>query len=241
MDYSNYTLFEIIKYKIEFLECLEYTLLSNTLNKNNIKNHLTYLNNELNKGIYKEITSSLFTSSNLLNKPLIKFTKKYNYHKIDKILKKRKLKNYIKYNEYLINAYEILNYITNAFTEEEKIANLLDKQIIELINISNTHFINFLFFNSYNLYLNCFYSNNENLYYSNKDMGKLISIINYCNKQESFNKFIQILKTENKTKINEEFEKLSNICIATEKKQNELLQKIIEKITNEAKINNIEL
>ena len=51
----------------------------------------------------------------------------------------------------------------------------------------------------------------------------------------------QILKTENKVKINEEFENLSKTCIETEKAQNESLQKIIEKINNESKINNIEL
>lgn len=241
MNHSNYTLFEIIKYKIDFLECLEYTLISNTIEKSAIKNHLTYLKNALNHGMYNQIISSLFTSFASLNVPLIKFLKKYNHSNIYKITKKRKLNNYIKYNENLIEIEETLNYIINTFTEEEKIASLLDKKIIDLITLSNTHFYNFLFFNSYNLYLNCFYGDNQNLHYSDKDLKKLISIINYCNKEKNFEKYIDILKTENKIKINEQFENLSKACIQTEKKLNELLQKIIEKIANETKINNIEL
>lgn len=235
MNHSNYTLFEIIKYKIEFSDCLEYSLIDNTNDENDIKNHLTYLKNELNKGEYKQITSSLFTSHKKINKQLIKFIKKYNSKKIFKIKKSLKLKKYLDFNIHLLDCYETFNYIIKAFTEDAKISCLLDNKILDLIKISNNHFINFLFFNSYNLYLNCFFRENSNLIYSDPDMKQLISILKYCNANKEFDKYIDVLKTENKIKINNEFEKLSQMCIESEKKQLQLTKKIIESINKEIK------
>lgn len=235
MNHSNYTLFEIIKYKIEFSECLEYSLIDNTVTENDIKNHLAYLKNELNKGMYKEITSTLFTSFKFLNEPLINFTKKYNYKKAFKLKKTKKLKKHLNFNISLTNCYEAFNYIIKAFTEEEKISYLLDKKILDLITVSNEHFINFLFFNSYNLYINCFLSDKQNFKYSKKNTNQLISIIKYCNTDNKFDKFIDILKSKNKMKINEEFEALSKLCIETEKHQEQLMNKIIEVINDETK------
>lgn len=235
MNHTNYTLFEIIKYKIVFFECLEYSLNTNTKEKKEIKMHLSYLKNELNKGMYKEITSSLFTSFKLLNEPIIKFLDKYNYKKLFKLKNSNKLKHYLRFMEYILASNETFNYITKAFIDEEKIVSVLDKKILNLIDTSNDYFANFLFFNCYNLYLNCFFNDLYNLKHSNKHIKQLISIINYCNKEHNYDKFIEILKSENKIKINDEFEILSKICIESEKQQQDILNKIINTINHETK------
>ena len=113
MDYTNYTLFEIIKFKNEFLECLEYTLLSNDIKQKDIETRLLYLKSELKNGLYKNITSSLFLSFKHLNEYNIKFIKKYTVKKITKLNKTKKIKNILDYNENLINCYETFNYIIN--------------------------------------------------------------------------------------------------------------------------------
>ena len=73
MDYSNYTVFEILKYKIEFLECLEYSLITYELNEKDIEQRLNYLTTDFKEGFYKELVSSLFSSYNLLNQPISLF------------------------------------------------------------------------------------------------------------------------------------------------------------------------
>jgi len=237
MDYSNYTLFEITKYKIEFLDCLEYSLISNNIKEEDIKNRINYLNNDFKEGFYKEIVSTLFTSYNLLNKPIIHFLKKYNHKNILKLIKNKKVKHLITYNENLIDCHETFSYIISAFTEEEQIATKLDKKILNLIEINKKHFINFLFFNTYNLYLNCFYNKENNLKHSNKDIENLIKIINYCNKEKEFDNSINILKEENEDKIYNELENLSNICIRLEKEQYNCLNELVNIINNETKKN----
>lgn len=237
MDYSNYTLFEIIKYKIEFLDFLEYSLISNKIKENDLKKQIDYLNNETQKGMYKEIISTLFTSYKLLNKPITNFLKKYNYKKIENINKKTKIKQLIKYNENIIECYETFKYILNSFTEEEQIIKKLDAKIINLINISDTYFINFLFFNTYNLYLNCVYNNEKNIKHTEKDIIKLIKIFNYCNKENKFDISINTLKNDNETEIYNELEKLSNDCIQLEKQLHTSLNEIINIITLETKKN----
>ena len=233
MNYSNYTLFEIIKYKIEFLECLEYTLISDTTKNFEIKNHLTYLNNEFSNGNYHKIVSSLFTSYNILNKPIIYFLKTYKPKKINRIINKNKLEPIINYNENLIDCYTCFNNIITSIISEKEISKILSKKIIKLNEINKQHFLNFLFFNSYNLYLNCFYNKEKLLRYSNKDMERLVSIINYCNLEKNFNNSINVLKEEDETKIYQELEKISNDCIQLEKKQYDCLNEIITTINNE--------
>lgn len=237
MDYSNYTLFEIIKYKIEFLECLEYSLLSNNLKEKEIKNHLTYLNNNQKKGAYKEIISSLFNSYKDTNKSLIIFLKKYNYKKCIKLTKDKNISNLITYNEYLIDCHETFKYIINAFLEEKEIVQKLNKKIINLATTNNNHFINFMFFNTYNLYLNCFYNKEKNLKYTQEDIKRLIQIINYCNIDNKFENSINILKEDNEDKIYNELENLSNTCIKSEKEQHSELNDLIKLINEETEKN----
>lgn len=236
MNYSNYTIFEIIKYKIEFLECLEYSLIPNDAKANEIESRMNYLNKDFKDGFYKEIISTLFTSYSLLNAPIIKFLKKNKTKKILKLTKRKNLKSLINYNENLIDAYETFNYIISAFTEEKEILENLDKKIINLININKKHFISFLFFNTYNLYLNCFYNKDGNLKHSNKEIERLIKIINYCNKENKFDKSINILKSDDENNIYKELESLSNECIQLEKLQYDYLNELIIKINKEAEI-----
>ena len=114
MNYASYTIFEILKYKIEFLECLEYSLVQNQNEKKEIEKHLNHLKEQITIGEYQKIINSLFTSFNFLNKHMRKFIKKYNYKKIKKIHKCNKLKDYLKYNELMIDVYESFNNIINS-------------------------------------------------------------------------------------------------------------------------------
>jgi len=236
MNNTNYVLFEIIKFKIEFLDCLEYSLISENQKINDeVKNNFLYLRNELKNGLYKDITSSLFNSYKTVNKPIIKFVKSYNNKKIDKIIKNKKLNKILEYNENIIDCYENFNHIIASFTEEKEIRKNISNKILNLLEVSNKHFINFLFFNSYNLYLNCFYNKNINMIYIEKDIERLIKIINYANSDKSFEKSIDILKEENEEEIYKELENLSNICIKLEKDQHTQLNELIAQINNETK------
>ena len=207
MNHSNYVIFEILKYKIEFLDCLEFSLIyeNQAKNKKEIKNNFTYLKNELKNGLYKEIVSSLFSSYHIVNKPMIEFIKKYHYKKAIKLTRQKKLSKLLNFNEAIIDCYETFNHIINSFTQENEIAKILDKKITSLTETSNNHFINFLFFNLYNLYLNCFCSNGK-LKYKDSDIERLIKIINYCNLTNKFTNSINILKKEDKEEMYKELE-----------------------------------
>lgn len=233
MDSSNYTLFEILKYKIEFLECLEYSLTTYTVNEDDIKKRLTLLRSDLKQGLYKEIVSTLFTAFNKLNNPLKKFLKAYTYKKIIKINNSKKVKHLIDYNEKLIDAYETFTYIINAFLEEEQIAKVLDKKITKLITLNNEHFINFMFFNCYTIYLETVYSEDTKYTYSEKDITRTITLLSYCNKNNQFDSYIETLKNDDKDNIYNQLEKLSNNCVKLEKEQDALLKEIINTINNE--------
>ena len=233
MNKINYALFEIIKYKIEFLECLEYSLISDTIKKEDIKNHLNYLKNEFYEGNYHEIISSIYTSYKKINTSLLTFFKKYNYKKTNKIINKNKLKLLLNYNESLIDCYQCFNDIIQSIISEEQLSKDINKKIINLNNINENHFKNFLFFNSYNLYLNCFYNKDKLLKSSDKDIKRLVGIINYCNTNNEFNSSIDILKECNENNIYKELERLSNNCIQLEKKQHDCLKEILEIINTE--------
>lgn len=236
MNSTNYVLFEIIKFKIEFLDCLEYSLISENQKINDeAKNNFLYLRNELKKGLYKDITSSLFNSYKAVNKSIIKFLKSYNYKKINKIINNKKLNKILDYNEIIIDCYETFNNIITSFTEEKELSKHISSKILNLLEISNKHFINFLFFNTYNLYLNCLYNKNINIIYTENDIERLIKIINYANLDKSFEKSIDILKKENEEEIYKELENLSNICIKLEKDQHTQLNELITQINNETK------
>lgn len=230
MNNSNYTVFEILKYKIDFLECIEYSLPSYTENKDEIEKRFSLLKKDFKDGLYNQIVSTLFTSFKRLNEPISKFLSKYNYKKIIALHKKKKISSLLEYNEYIIDAYETLSYILNAFLEEEQIVKLLDKRLIELINLNNEYFINFLFFNCYNLYLEF---DHEDFKHTKKDMERTIKLLNYCNKSNTFDKEIEILKDNDSDKIYKTLEQLSNKCSKLEQKQVNDLKEFINFIQNE--------
>lgn len=221
MDYSNYTVFAILKFKIDFLDVLEYTLLNYNVKKETIDNKLKELNEEYENGLYHQIISSLFTSYKKLNKPISLFLKKYDSSSIFKIVSKEKTKSILNYNESLIDCYETFNHIIDTFLEEETIKSKLTKDIISLIDISKEHFTYFLFFNMYYLLIS------KKL--SKKERTRTLKILNYCNKSKNFNKYLE--SEEN----NDNIEKLSNSCITLEKQQSDLLNKIVQTINNELK------
>lgn len=230
MNNSNYTVFEILKYKIDFLECIEYSLTSYTENKDEINKRFNLLKKDFKDGLYNEIVSTLFTSFKRLNEPISKFLNKYNYKKIIRMHEKKKISLLLKYNEHIIDAFETFNYILNAFLEEEQLVKLLDKKLIELINLNNEYFINFLFFNCYNLYLEF---DHEDFKYAKKDIERTIKILNYCNKNNEFIKEIETLKENNSDEIYKTLEQLSNKCSKLEQKQVNDLKEFINYIQNE--------
>ena len=233
MDHSNYTIFEILKYKIEFLECLEYSLLTYKIDEEDIKKRLFFLKNDFKDGMYQEIVSTLFTSFNKLNSPIIYFLKHYPLKKITNMTSNKNAKSYLNYNERLIDAYETFNYIINMFLEEEQIKNKLDKKVLELININNNHFNNFLFFNIFTLYVEIISNKETEIKYTEKDIIRLIRIMNYCNKNNDFNSSIEILKEEDNEAMYKEIENLSNKCVKFEKEQYMSLKELINIINTE--------
>lgn len=226
MDYSNYTVFAILKFKIEFLDCLEYSLLNYNVENKTIEDNINYLKKEFEKGMYKEIISKLFTSYDKLNEPISRFFKKYNYDNLIKMIKNQNIKEIIKYNECLIDCYETFKYILKSFLEEKEIICKLNKNIIDLDSISNTHFINFMFFNVYYRYV----SSKETL--SKSITKKIFKIINYCNKNNEFDSYLPI-----DDKDTSKIENLSNKCILVEKEQYNTLKKVIDLLNNEIKKN----
>lgn len=230
MNNSNYTVFEILKYKMDFLECIEYSLPSYVENKDEIEKRFALLKKDFNDGLYKEIVSTLFTSFKKLNEPITHFLKKYNYRKISKIKKSKRINGLIAYNEHIIDAYETFNYILNAFLEEEQIVKLLDKKLLNLISVNKEFFINFLFFNCYNIYLEF---NHNDFKFKEKDIERTIKLLNYCNKEKQFNKEIEILKENNSDKIYKALEEMSNKCSKLEQKQVTDLKEFINHIQNE--------
>lgn len=221
MDNSNYTIFTILKFKIEFLDNLEYSLLNYKIDEKAMFNNLNQLYQEYTTGIYHEVVSSLFTSHDLLNKPLTVFFNKYPTDYILKIIKKNKIKKILDYNETLTDCYETFNYIINAFLEEKEIKDKLIKDILDLISISNKHYIYFLFFNVYYRLIN----NNH----SKKITNRMIKILNYCNQKYDFSEYLNDYKDTSK------IQNLSNICISLEKERYSILTKIIEIINNDVK------
>ena len=237
MNYSNFIVFEILKFKIEFLDSLEYSLPTYTINKKEIKRNYIYLKNNFTNGQYKEILSSLFTSYNEINKALIIFFKNYNPSKISKMASSKHIDKKVNFNKYLIDSYENFNNILNAFIFEQEIKEKLDPQILELNEISNKHFIHFLFFNLYNLYLN--HNNSNSLYkFKDKDIKEIVSLFKYCNKNQLFSFSLNILEKDNEENLHKELERLSNKCIELEKKQNEILNRIINKLNLALQENN---
>ncbi len=226
MNYVNYVLLFLLNYKIELCECLEYSITSYEYNKDDLKKRLDFLSNEFYEGRYQKIISSLFENSKILSKPINTFLKKYSFNKIANLTKQKKLSIYIKYNEHLIDAITYINELINSFTSEKEIYNKLNAKIIQLIDITNNHFYNFLFFNCYNLCLNCFYNEENSLISTSKSSKRLSALIKYCQTKKDFTKSIDILYQDDKEKVYEELKSVSNLCLQTEKKQNELLKEV---------------
>lgn len=237
MNHCNYTLFEILKYKIEFLDCLEYSMETYDINEKEIEKNINYLKNNFDNGIYKEIISTLFTDYEKVNPALIVFFKTYSPKQIIKIIKNKKAKKKINYIYHLINCHENLNSIITTFTNEKELKNKLDEHLLKLIKTNNYHFLNFLYFITYNMYACTLYPNKTKLKFKKKDINDLITILNYCNKENEFENSIKILQKNDELLINNEFEKISNKCIELEKKQNKETSEIINILNKQLESN----
>lgn len=233
MNHFNYSLFEIIKYKIELNEFLEYSLPTYEIDLTNINQKYNLINSTYKDGLYKDIISSLFTNYELVNKPVKDFLKEYSATKISKMIKKKKLSNLIEYNKKLIDCFENFNTILSNIMNEKEISEILDKKVVNLLETSNQHFSLFMFFNTYHTYIDCLLNKNTKIKFKNLDIKNLVSLINYCNRNHQYDSYINILKDENEIELNNEVEKLSSKCLALEKKLNEDLQELVDKLNKE--------
>lgn len=232
MESLNFTLFEILKYKIEFLELLEYSLLTYSPNQSEIAKHLSHLKSTLTKSLYKDILYPLFTSYKKVNKNIFTFLRKFSAKKITRMIDKKNLSNLLTYNECLIDCFESFNQIINSFIKESELIKKTDKRIIDLIEINSNHFKNFLFFNYLNYYISIFFQE-EKIKHTKKDIKRIISVMKYCNKDNEFFYYMEALQKENEDKVSSTLKTLSNKCIELEKKQHTFLNNLINTINIE--------
>lgn len=233
MNYSNYTLFEILKYKMELLDCLEYSMETYTLNEKEVEQNFTYLKNNLLNGTYKEIICSLFTNYKKINDPLFIFFKEYTPNKIIKMINSKKSRKKITFIKLLIDCHNSLNNIIYSFLNEEGLKNKIEYKITSLILTHNKHFINFLFFVLFNMYYCSLNQNQNNLLFKEKDLKDIASMIKYCNADNLFDESIKILEENIEMNVTNEIKKISNKCIDLEKKQNLQLKEIIASLNQE--------
>ena len=227
MDYFNYTFFEILKYKIEFSACLEYATETYELKKEALIKNVSYLKNNFETGMYKEIIFSLFTDYSIINENLFMFFKKYPVSKIIKLTKSKKISLRLSYIKSLIDCNETLDNIIQSFLSEEELKIKLDKKILALLKTHRIHFTNFLFFVIYNLYICSLYPNKTKLKYKESDVKDIVGLLKYCNSDNSFDKSFEILEKNIELEINNEFEKISNKCIELENKQDKEIKEVI--------------
>ena len=121
--------------------------------------------------------------------------------------------------------------------EEKEIAEKLDKDLLSLATLHNEHFKTFLFFIMYNLYINNLYPNKTILKYKENDIKEIVAILKYCNDDNKFDDYLNVLDKNNELEINNSFEKLSNKCIESENKQSLKLKEIINLLNSELEKN----
>ena len=223
MNNCNYTIFEVLKYQLEFIEFLEYCMDSYKPNKKEIKKNYLYLKNNLEEGTYKEIISSLFNDYKTIINELTTFFDYYKPKKITKIAPSKKENIKIRYIQNMINCYETLNNITLTFINEPSLKKETIVEITQLSKTCNERFYYFLYFISYGLFINI--EGNKIKYEEN--LKDLVSIIKYCNDNINITNSIEILKSDDQLKINNELERLSNKCIELENKQSQQIKTII--------------
>lgn len=226
MNHCNYTIFEILKYQLEFIEFLEYCMNEYKPNKQEIKKNYCYLKRNLNEGTYKEIVSNLFTDYQTLTNELAIFFKFYKPSKIIKMNLSKRIAIKINYIQIIINCYESLKNITKAFINEPALKKETLQEIIQLSKTCNERFYYFLYFITYGLFIN-YTSDTSKLKYDEKDIKEIVSIIKYCNDNIDINNSINILESNDELQINNEFERLSNKCIALENKQSQEVKSTI--------------
>lgn len=233
MNHFNYALFEIVKYKIEFNEFLEYSLPTYEIDFKDIEQKYKLIKSTYTDGLYKEIISSLFEDYTFVNKPVDDFLKTYTPKRILKIAKRKKLRDLVIYNQKIIDCYETFNSIISNIVNEKEISKIIDKKITKLLETSNRHFSLFMFFNTYHTYIDCLLNKYTKTRFKETDLKNLAALINYCNKDDKYKNYIDILKHEDETKLNNEIEKLSSKCIELEKKLNDDLKELIDILNKE--------
>lgn len=226
MNHCNYTIFETLKYQLEFIECLEYCMDTYKPNKKEIKKNYFYLKDNLEEGTYKNIISKLFTDYQTITQELTTFFAYYKPSKIIKMAHSKKASIKINYIKNMINCYESLKNITLTFTNEPTLKKETIKEITQLFKTCNERFYYFLYFIVYGLFINQ-ENNNNKIKYKKDDIKDIVSIIKYCNDNININNSIKILENNDELKINNEFERLSNKCIELENKQSQEIKSII--------------
>lgn len=233
MDYFNYTFFEILKYKIEFSSCLEYATESYELKKEELEKNISYLKNNLESGMYKEIVTSLFTNCDMINENLSIFFKNFSISKIIKLTKTKKITPRISYIKSIVDCNHTLGNIIKSFLTEEELKNKLDKKILQLLKTHEKHYNHFLYFIVYNMYICSLYPNKSKLKYKEEDIKDIVGLLKYCNNENIFDNSLKVLEKNIELDINNEFEKISNKCIELENELDKETKEVINLLNSQ--------
>ena len=193
MDYCNFTLFEVLKYKIEIENCLEYCQEGFKSNIKDIEKNLVYLKSNFDSGSFYTNISVLYTDYNLINKPLIDFFETYKLKKIVKMIKSKKLDAKLEFMKMMIDCNVHLDNLMKAFEEEPEIAKRTNNKLKKLLLTSNNHFKHFCFFICYH-YVACHqYKKKVSIKYKKESLNELYAIINYLNSDGAFDSYLDSL------------------------------------------------
>ena len=153
MHPTNYTLYHLLRYHIELIEAIEYSLITYKIDKEELDTRFKFLKEDYKKGFFNTITSQAFTDKSALTKELKYFLKHYNSKMINEIVNTHGLRERIEYLRDLSLAYNNSLTLINAFLNEEDIKNKLDNKLIDLINSANKYFNLASLFNCLNLFV----------------------------------------------------------------------------------------
>ena len=135
MNNFNYALFEILKYKVDICELLEYGLPIYNIDTTDINSKYTSIKSTYEDGTYKDIVQSLFTDYENINKAIKDFIQYYNPNTITKLSKCKRLKNIITYNKAIVDCYETISSVYTSILNEKDIYSITSKRIINLEKI----------------------------------------------------------------------------------------------------------
>ena len=249
MHQNNFTIYQAIKYHIELIEAMEYSLITYKYEENELVARLTFLNDDFKKGFYHYITRLLLENQKALTLEIKAFLKKYNKKIIYEMYNDKNHHNRVIYNRDLYQAYITSNHIINLLLNESKIKETLENSLIDLFNISNKYFQLAYLFNNLNLYISSKTSIfSDNLIYTLNQEDRLLmlslltSFETDIEKKELLNETINLISEKSKFNEDKAYDLLNEVSVAYSQQEHNLytnfesfsllLEKEIEKLHN---------